>query len=404
MAKFSTGIEATLSAFGLALLMLLVILFCVPKAYYDATLVYGRPVYQFVFVALASVAAVWVPFGYCGRAALWWPIGILLVSIAIATVAAWPAANATSLTISYDVTAAGAALAGMVLGLKISVRKVIRVLLTIHCLCAASLVISGALLISGVIRPMEASDRVYDQSMFFPVTLLAIIQPVAIDYLVRLRRQTLAWVLWAGTTSLCFAFGNMSATRSVILVSSISAIVSGARLVRGQTRWFLAVMLLVVGVSLVSTETLSNTFSNLSTRLANEGYSSGTRIEELQAMFDQLGWRATIGLGIGGAFFSEIVWEGNPDGLDWAPHIAIATPLLKGGLVALCSCVLWPAAIVGLRLLKGTSAACRALLTSIGVYLIQASVSGGYHYGPLLILGVLVGSYNRLSDGIEAMT
>jgi O-antigen ligase len=112
------------------------------------------------------------------------------------------------------------------------------------------------------------------------------------------------------------------------------------------------------------------------------------RVNEIQWLFEQLGDDYISGWGFGSVFYSTIRYHNRL--FESAPHIGIVTPLLKGGLIMAVAFIVIPLAMC-LGALRRRTPEARAAMGCVLVYIVTASLSGGWYPYQTLMFGVGVG-------------
>lgn len=387
---------------NLALHLVFAVMLCLPKAMYDTLLVGGQPIYQYAFALLLICESGTLWLGSNSRSmSVWAPFVVALLATTFATVLNWGENLASTFTIMFDLSCVSAAVGGLLLGLNLKEAAAKLLFVMVQSSCVVSLFVTAYLLKEGFIEQAQEGTRVYDEAMFFSATIAAVLLPVAVYYICEKGWLWLAWGLLAISMAGGIWFSEMSATRSILLLNVVAA--TAGLWVLGRTYKQRLIIFSGAGVLGVLAWMYilgeGSYASNLSVRLTEEGFSSASRGDEISLMFEQLGVRLFTGIGIGGAYFGGIAYKDNPLGVSFAPHIGILTPLLKGGVIALFTLVVWPV-FSGVRALcsSRTSPYRNAVLLSITVYVVLSSVSGGYYYGNIVFVALLIGQCQPRSE------
>jgi hypothetical protein len=244
-------------------------------------------------------------------------------------------------------------------------------------------------LFAGVLSTaFEIEGRRVTQSIFNAVAPLLICLPAA-SASARERIATGGWRAWflfavaAGT-------GVLSATRSIVILVVLAAFLYlilkrkqfGAqyllRLAGGAGALVLA---LIAGLSVVGTFV----FERLNeTQLGDE-----SRLEELSLWWPQVSGDVAEGQGMGSRFISNVVVDESP--LASAPHIGIASFLMKGGILLFVLCAVLPLC-VGLSVLfsRAASESQRGAAGSVVMFVGLACLSGGWAPLPLFSYGLAI--------------
>ncbi|MEQ1884650.1 MAG: hypothetical protein ABL967_06285 [Bryobacteraceae bacterium] len=259
----------------------------------------------------------------------------------------------------------------------------------------------------GFIRPagIEYSDRLYTSSLWNIACVAQFIWPIVGSVRAYSKR------IGAGKRGIRHAYlrncarlmipvalfiAIFTATRSLLL---ISALVFGFLWLMERKRTSQQILIgtmalllfLTAGLTLASVIRVKG-YSVLD-RFAQAELASEGRLIELRWMFEQLGDDFLSGWGFGSLFYSTIRYQGRL--FETAPHIGIATSLLKGGIFLAIVFVVIPVVKCAIGLMKRTPAAIAAA-GCVLVYVVTASLSGGWYPFQTLMFGVGLGiSYLR---------
>lgn len=181
--------------------------------------------------------------------------------------------------------------------------------------------------------------------------------------------------------------GLLSATRSLIIVIIVAACLylvlkkkhfSTGFFLRSVFGASLLLLLLFSGFPLLSTFGLD--------RLSETLIGEESRFEELNLMWSQISNDLVAGQGIGSRFVSNVIADESP--LASAPHIGIATFLMKGGVLMFLGYAVAPLAIAIFVL---SSAARperqRGAAASVIMFIAMSCLSGGYSPLPMFAYG-----------------
>jgi len=244
------------------------------------------------------------------------------------------------------------------------------------------------LLLLGYLQSAGGNERLLDPAMYTSSFLIAMLFPGI--WAGGAPRRNFWRIVAMGGIGMNFLFAVVSATRSV-LITSIAAIVCAVIIqIKRDSRsslWIAAFVAAFAAIFWGAAGPERFEGSLLGERLASTDYQGENRFEELTMMLDQMETRDWIyGVGFGTGFESPIMRE-TDTGLATAPHIGIVTLLLKGGAPAMVLLMLVPCfwGISGLLLSRRGSA--DPFFAGIGVYFVEASISGGWSFLPLLVFG-----------------
>jgi hypothetical protein len=251
----------------------------------------------------------------------------------------------------------------------------------------------------GVIRPGddEYSNRIHTSSLWNIGTIALFMWPILRASARLHHRRGEGRPVWDGylrtcTTSLvpaALVIAVITTTRSLLIAAlCIYVVVRCTEPKRTVGQGFAATAALVVVLCATAT---------LATLVRVKGYTiwdrfqqttEETRGNELSWMFEQLGNEVISGWGFGSLFYSPIRYNNRP--LESAPHVGIATFVLKGGLVMVVTFVIVPL-ILSVRSLSGRTPKALAANGCVLVYMATACLSGGWYPYQMLLYGVGVG-------------
>lgn len=262
----------------------------------------------------------------------------------------------------------------------------------------------------GVIKPIdnEYSDRLYTSSLWSAGCVAQFMWPIlcacrsAPNEWSRLRTLMAAGYLQACGRFLVSAtlfIAMFTATRSLLVVSVVTCAaiwLMEPRRTSQQRVVAVVVQISFVGAGLTLASVTKVKGYSVIDRFQGADLTGEVRINELQWLFEQLGDDFLSGWGFGSVFYSSIRYHNRQ--FEAAPHIGIVTPLLKGGLVLTTALIFVPIAMC-LAALWRRSPEARAAAGCVLVYLVTASLSGGWYPYQTLMFGVGVGmaSIRRLS-------
>jgi len=290
-----------------------------------------------------------------------------------------------------DVMAYAGLPTGIALGLLLGKSRFQTLMRRSYLVVSATFAISLILLTLGYIQSVGGDQRLVDPAMYTSSFAIPALAPCVWPFSGGRKRY---WRLVTVTgLGLSLFFCMISATRSTLIVTLAASGCIGFIEIKRKaanalwTGTLLAALLLVLlgGSGL---QRFESTF--LGERLATTDYESEARIEELNAMLDQMGWQEWVhGTGLGYGFESPIALESGT-GLSSAPHIGITTLFYKGGVPAVALLMLLPCALGLFGLLFSGFSDRLPFLTGVAIYLLQACLSGGWAFLPLLLFGAFV--------------
>ena len=271
---------------------------------------------------------------------------------------------------------------------------------TINTLYWWSMAISIVLLLNilglllGFVPQAGEGERLYSYSLFTSAAFVTCMIPLWFTAetrgheLVIPRRARVLAIVGIGCVLFC---SILTATRSIFLTAIVAlTIVLWLRLHgRNAAFWMFTTLAssLIVTVYIFSADSTAS--AEVAGRLSSTNIVEEYRYVELLMMFEDLEGSFLTGKGFGSRFESCIGQNG--DFLAFAPHVAIFTSLLKGGVPAFVLLVVLPlgAAIYQLARLNGNaiSLSCSA---AVVLYCAQAFMSGGWNFVALFILGVTI--------------
>lgn len=369
---------------------------CTPSYFYGAILIYNYPIYNYLFGVTYIYA-----FLLCARNvslgdhAIWLSIVGYLAMLA----ACWhDQVLASPLSYAYDIVNIGSIYLGIVVSRSLSLQKLYELFLPLYYILVAALSLIVAMLLLGVISSAVVGDRQIDPAAFYITALIIILSPYI--WLARILKGQYNYVIIDSGLGFSSAmlFSVISGTKSLIILAIASTVVFGVLLVRTRViRLSSTVIRRALVVALIVTVTgASFIYSKRDLMFSRiDGYYLGeeSRVEELLVMFDQFQGKLLPGLGLGVMFYSPVSapTEGI-DGLAVAPHIAIATPLLKGGLPLFLLLVVYPVyKALGSLFSKRRQPLRMAISGSLLLYYLLTMMSGGWAYHYLFAVGLLAG-------------
>ena len=255
-------------------------------------------------------------------------------------------------------------------------------------------------LTNGSIESLGTGDRLLVFAVFWDSWFLTSIFPLLFNTAdEHASPRTGAWQRWlwrgvavAGILTV-FLIGFLSSTRSVMIGGCAAVLLMILPHYR-RRGWALQLSLvLVAGLTLVLagslfTEGLKTTDLGqrmFDTTLRDEGRFS--ELEELMGEFkSSYDW--LLGKGFGSTFFTYTTGEVSGGTVVLSPHIGLSTLLLKGGILTLAICLLWPA-LKSIRIMwHHPNAVCQSAASGSILYFILSSMSGGWDFKMLFLLGI----------------
>lgn len=246
----------------------------------------------------------------------------------------------------------------------------------------------------------EYSDRVYTSSLWSIACVAQFMWPILAAYSPAAQRQrSTGYSMLSAHLRICrwllaptgLLIAVFTATRSLLIVSLVMcAVVWAIEPNRGTQRSVAAtaVLLVLLGGGLTLASVIRAKGYSVLDRFEQTDLALDGRVTELQWMVEQLGDDYISGWGLGSLFHSTIRYHNRE--FETAPHIGIATYLLKGGLPMAITFVFVPLMLCVPALTKRTPGR-RAGVGCVVVYLATASLSGGWFPYQLLLFGVGVG-------------
>ena len=240
----------------------------------------------------------------------------------------------------------------------------------------------------------SSSSRELDPANFASAFTLSISFPFL--YSVRaeypyFRRHSLNTVMHLSGILVCMAFGYFSGTRSVALVAAMALYLGflvGIQRSHGRaTRIAYHALLLLLALALVSRVDVDS-LGILGTRFERTDLDSETRFQEVQWISHSLTSEEWLtGTGFGHGFYSPLSFKYGE--LVLAPHIGISAWLFKGGVFVFLLVVVLPLLWIFTVLISANRPyVTRCSIAALAVYYLQASLSGGYSFAPLLMVGI----------------
>jgi hypothetical protein len=247
-------------------------------------------------------------------------------------------------------------------------------------------------LLTGYI-PSKLETRLLDGSLYSSVLFVQVTFPAvwSTSGSVKWRQKALA----LSGIAMAAVFTLVSATRSVLIALLASLVLTALVQVkrkRSSAIWGGAFLLVLLFFAITGNQSGFDLFRNtqLNERLSSTDYTHESRFEELTGMLGQMDaadW--VVGVGLGSSFESPNDREDMP-GFAIVPHIGITTLLYKGGVIVFVALILLPCLIACFRLLTSKSSSQDPFLAGVAVYFVEASLSGGWTFLALFMLGMFL--------------
>lgn len=265
------------------------------------------------------------------------------------------------------------------------------------------------LLMHHAIQRSQPGPRVFVYSEFYCTWALAVLTPfIYFDRdLWRGRRKIVAQIALVAMTLLMAWTAYISITRSVLFQLTMSLVVTAAGLVkfrRLSVRWSMvglmaATALVGLLVTVQSNKSLSfehgTSNRSLEQRVFSTDLTREERITELYQLLSEYGGDLLVGRGLGSGFrsvtFSKLDTNFAP-----APHIAVFTLLMKGGVVAFVLGIVLPAALAFYTILGTRDPELYASCAGVLMYVVLSSISGGWTFPQLFGYGFFLSHMTNL--------
>ncbi|OHB75092.1 MAG: hypothetical protein A2W31_13090 [Planctomycetes bacterium RBG_16_64_10] len=257
---------------------------------------------------------------------------------------------------------------------------------------AVLLLVNLAGLFFGVITPSHDSIRHYSYSLFTNAAFVTCAFPLwftTARYELRGARAQIEQILAVAGMAVVLLGVLMSATRSMFLTWTAGLVLTIVIALSGRNAlaWALITTLACLVVFLALFDPAAGQGGLLAERLRATEITQSCRYAEIEMMFDTLTGAMLHGKGFGSRFESCIGERGEM--LAFAPHVAALTLWFKGGLPTFLAFIVLPATrgIHALLFRRNRIVGC-ACWCGVLLYLIQASMSGGWSYHALFLFGV----------------
>lgn len=254
-------------------------------------------------------------------------------------------------------------------------------------------------LASGFVKPAIESGRIYVYSVFRAAGFLTIVMPIlwAAKRYFPIPRAP----YWMFSFPFLFVLllitiaAYYTATRSMLLEGFVCLLFICAIAtyrVRGLSLFLVSLLLLMAVTAWDLNLIPSVDLGALGERLRQTGSLEESRYQELMMMLKQMsGYDYLFGMGMGSRFQSVVMVDGTDLALN--PHIVIFTYLQKGGLLFFFLTIIFPALVLLFRLLTTVRASEIELGALAGglMYLLMASISGGWEFYFTFLYGAMLG-------------
>jgi hypothetical protein len=297
-------------------------------------------------------------------------------------------------------------LAGMLWARRTSIEQLARTLRWVAIATVAVLIIDALSLQVGILKPAWEGPRVFVFSMFFGTWWLMAVAPfILATEGIGEGILSVKWsrVLLMAVVAALLAIAVMSGTRTVALqVIACGAMCAPLMLRNFRTAYATVILALMIGTAAYVVGPRLGDFQFFGSRLAATDIASEERYAELQVMFEQLMPDIAIGEGFGSSFVSPVMFDGK--NLAVAPHVGILTVMFKGGFVCFVLITFLPMAraFFSLLLIRGRPAS-YGCMAGVILYGIAASLSGGWGFFHLFLLGLLFSAGLKFLDAAEAV-
>ena len=265
--------------------------------------------------------------------------------------------------------------------------------------CAMIINILG--LVVGFIPQAGEGERLYSYSLFISASFVTSVYPLWSIAKTKLGKVNSSHASqWFASIGLFFVVlaAIVSSTRSMFITAVVAFLLHLWLRLHGRNAvfWMLSTTIVTSCVAIYGFNTDEWGDLDFTRRLEATDFMEEYRFIELQMMFDDLSEDWICGKGFGSRFESCIILSS--ESLAYAPHIAVLTLLFKGGVIVFFLLIVLPlvVALRNLFVLKGNMLV--LAFSSITVlYCVKSSMSGGWDYIALFLLGVSVTFQSRLS-------
>jgi len=361
----------------------------IPETLFDEAYLGEVPVrFLLFYAALGSVAAASL---VAGRPRLSSLLGIALVGFTyMATLGLWNANDVKYWAI--DASNFGGLILGLQWAQQRGPRRAAQLIRLWARLMAVLLFVNLAGLHFGVVTPPHDSVRQYSYSLFTNATFVTCVFPfwfTTARHDLRGKRSQIEQAVALAGIAVVMLGALMSATRSMFLTWTSAVLLTIAISFNGRNAvaWALTAATACSVVYLAVFGPMNGHGHLLAERLLATEIAQSYRYTEIEMMFDTLTGAILPGKGFGSRFESCIGERGEI--LAFAPHIAALTLWFKGGLPTFFIFIILPATrgIHAVLWCRNNPVSC-ACWCGVLLYLIQASMSGGWSYHALFLFGV----------------
>lgn len=253
-----------------------------------------------------------------------------------------------------------------------------------------------------IIQRSRPGPRLFVYSEFICTWMLAVLMPLVYfdKELWRGRKPVIAQILLLGSVLLLMFTAQVSITRSVLLQTVGGLVFTLGGLVKFNKislRWVLVIGIIALAfLSVVEMAQANRSLGfqsggdgskeSLIKRFSRREIASEERITELHQLLSEYGPDMFVGRGLGSAFHSVTF---DKDGLNYtaAPHIAIVTLLMKGGVAAFLLGIVLPAMLALRGVIFADSPEEYGVCVGVLLYLAYSSISGGWTFPQLFGYG-----------------
>jgi len=288
-------------------------------------------------------------------------------------------------------------IAGVVYGQSRTPAQILRCCRWMAVGCMAAIVVSLMGLLTGFIEPVFPGRRPHVWALFNGTWILAVLAP-ALAVVARKEAPnktksmtTSSNLIWIAYLLIAFVFAY-TGTRSVGIQLFASLLVTW--MVLGSFFSMPKIVGPMIVAALLSPFVNDSFFEEKSSllreRMTIASMDRDMRLNEAQDMASQAGDFLWLGCGFGSTFESPIIWQNESSAA--ALHIGVLTFPFKGGFLAVLCGLLWPF-FIAVRLLfrARRNTMLRLACGNILLYIVFASVSGGWTFFSLFLYGTFIG-------------
>jgi hypothetical protein len=270
----------------------------------------------------------------------------------------------------------------------------------LYCINWAVLAGTNYLLIHRKIQQSAPGPRVFVYSEFYCTWALSVLTPfIYFDKALWVgKKNVIAQALLVSTILLMALTARVSITRSVVLQLALCLAIVAAGLVKLQkltVRWLLAAVAgvtLVIGFSLTPSAGGSPSFGSsnakwsLEKRFSSTNLTGEERVAELRQVLMLYGGDLFVGRGLGSGFASVTISRKGSN-YTTAPHIAVFTLLMKGGVLAFALGIVLPTLWTFKTIIFTDDAELYASCAGVLLYVAFSCISGGWLFPFLFSYG-----------------